>query len=53
MIKFVLCLIPSFDNKNDDMKKNDKLPSFPIWEFSTPFPLKILINDHQYWLPLI
>ena len=52
-LEFVLGFIPSFYIKTSGMKNNvDETPSTPRWYFSTIFPFKTLITQHQDQFPL-
>ena len=51
-INFVLVFIPHLYLKLLIWREKDKLPVVQTWNFSTSIPLKTLINEYQYWLPL-
>ena len=51
VIKFFSDFIPQFDKEISEIKTNNVLPSVPKWKFTTFFPLKTFLNEHQYIFP--
>ena len=53
VINSVFCWIPRCEKEvSEILKTKNELPSVPKWKFTTSIPLKALLNEHQYHLPL-